>query len=246
MSTFKGLSVMIGAVSETDSLRQTVKEIVDICDHKDITEIIVCYPERITPACYAVVKELSETDLGVPFVAFQQNRPFMAAIKDMIDIAKGSHCILFDSDMALDINTLPKLIELTKNDPDTIHSLSRWKKGCKFYGYGKFRKLVNFCAQKFLSVLYMKNLTDFTIPVQIAPVELYKSIKLEEEGFPILLELVLKPLRLGCNFTETPTNCYSRKQGKSSNSIKQTISYLPVALRVRFMKKEDILLDKKD
>ena len=54
--------------------------------------------------------------------------------------------------------------------------------------------------------------------------------------------MVLKPIRLGYKFTETPTNCYSRKDGKSSNSAKQTFSYLKTALHIRFMSEKDILL----
>ena len=84
-------------------------------------------------------------------------------------------------------------------------------------------------------------MTDFTIPFQIVPTELYQAINWENEGFPILIEAVLKPVRLGYDFVEIPTNCYSRKQGKSSNSFKQTAKYLPVALHIRFMKKKDIL-----
>ena len=246
MSEFKGVSFMLGAVSETDSLRETVKTVLGICDHNDITEIIIGYPDRITQESLAVVNDLSNMKSNIPIVTFRQTRPFMSGINDMIDVARGSHCMLLASDMALDLSVIPEMIEKTKKSPDIIHSVSRWKKGCKFYGYGKVKRIINFCAQKFLAVLYMKNLTDFTIPVQIAPAELYKSIKFEETRFPFLLEMVLKPIRLGYKFTETPTNCYSRKEGKSSNSFMQTADYLRVALHIRFMKKEDILLDKKD
>ena len=244
MSEFRGLSVMLGAVSETDSLRETVNTVLEICDHKDITEIIIGYPDRITKPCLAVVNELASRESDVPVVVFQQTRPFMSGINDMIDVARGSHCLLLASDMALDLSVIPMLIEKTKKEPQVIHSVSRWMKGCKFYDYGKLKRIINFCAQKFLSVLYMKNLTDFTIPVQIAPSELYKSIKFEEEGFPFLLEMVLKPVRLGYKFTETPSNCYSRKEGKSSNSFGQTASYLRTALHIRFMPKKEILLKK--
>lgn len=246
MSGFTGVSIMLGAVSETDSLRETVRTVLELCDHKDLTEIIIGYPDRITDESLAVVKELSEMEGDVPMVTFRQIRPFMSGINDMIDVARGSHCMLLASDMALDLSVIPDMIEKTKAAPDVIHSVSRWKKGCKFYGYGNVKRVINFCAQKFLAVLYMKNLTDFTIPVQIAPAELYKSIKFEEEGFPFLLEMVLKPVRLGYRFTETPTNCYSRKEGKSSNSFMQTADYLRIALHIRFMNKKDILLDKKD
>ncbi len=232
----------MGAVTETDSLRNTVNTILDVCAAEDLKEIIICYSERTTPETMSVIEELKGKEDKVPLVVIKQKRPFMGCINDAIDIAQGSHCLLVASDGALDLETIPCLIEKTKQEPETIHSLSRWMKGCKFYGYGTVRKILNFCAQKFLAVLYMRNLTDFTIPVQIAPSELYKSIRFEEMGFSFLIEMVLKPIRLGYKFTETPTNCYSRKDGKSSNSAKQTFSYLKTALHIRFMSEKDILL----
>lgn len=246
MTEFRNLSIMLGAVTEAETLKETVRTVLSICDHKDLKEIIICYSERSTKESMAAVAEIKASESDVPIVVMKQVRPYMASVNDTIDASRGSHCLLLASDMALDLDVVPRLIELAKKEPDVIHSVSRWMKGCKFYGYGRVRRIINFFAQKFLAVLYMKNLTDFTIPVQIAPAELYKSIKFEETRFPFLLEMVLKPIRLGYEFTETPTNCYSRKEGKSSNSALQTMDYLRVALHIRFMKKEDILLDKKD
>lgn len=245
MSEFKGVTLMMGAVNETDSIRQTVNTLLEVCDHKDITEIIIGYAQRVSPECLAVVKEIEKMDCDVPIVVFPQKRPFMSGINDMIDIARGSHCLLVASDMALDLGIVPQMIECAKKEPDVIHSASRWMKGCKFYDYGNLKRFLNFCAQKFLAVLYMRNLTDFTIPVQIAPSELYKSIRFEEPGFPFLLEMVLKPIRLGYKFKELPTNCYPRTDGKSSNSAKQIFLYLRVALHIRFMPKKDILLEER-
>lgn len=234
---------MTGTVSETDSLRQTINTVLEICDHEDLTEILICYPDRVTPECLAVVKELADMECDVPIRVFEQTSPFMAFVKDLINAATGSHCILVASDMALDLSMVPQMIESAKKEPDTIFSASRWLKGCEFYDYGHIKKLINFCAQKFLSVLYMRNLTDFTNPVQIAPAELYKSIDFEETGFPIFAEMILKPIRLGYKFKELPTNCYSRTEGKSSNSWKQILSYLRVVLHIRFMPEKDILLE---
>lgn len=233
---------MMGAVNETDSLRQTVNTLIEICNPNDVTEIIIGYAQRVSPECLAVVKEISAMECDIPIVVFEQKRQYMAGINDMIDVARGSHCLLLASDMALDLDVVPQMIEGAKKEPDVIHSVSRWMKGCKFYDYGKIKRIINFCAQKFLSVLYMRNLTDFTIPVQVAPSKLYKSICFERTDFAFLLEMVLKPVRLGYRFKEYPTNCYPRKDGKSSNSAKQIFAYLGVALHIRFMPKRDILL----
>lgn len=246
MAEFKNLSIMMGAVTETDSLIKTVNTLLEVCDKEDLREIIISYADRTTPETKAVINQIKDSQSEVPIVVIKQTRPFMGCIKDMIDISRGSHCLLVASDMALDLEPVAQLIEKAKREPEKIHSLSRWMKGCKFYGYDKIKWVLNYLAQKFLAVFYMKRLTDFTIPVQIAPAELYKSINFEEMGFPFLLEMVLKPIRLGYEFTEIPTNCYSRKEGKSSNSAKQTSEYLRVALHIRFMPKEHILLSEKE
>ncbi len=246
MNEFTGVTLMMGAVNETHTLIETVETLLEVCDHKDITEIIIGYAQRATEETKAVLKEIAETQHNVPIIIFEQKRPFMSGINDMIDIAKGSHCLLVASDMALDLSIVTEMIERAKKQPNVIHKASRHLKDSKFYGYGKTKWFLNFSAQKFLSVLFMKKLTDFTIPVQIAPSDLYKSIRFEEEGFPFLLEMVLKPIRLGYNFTEISTNCYPRTQGKSSNSNKQTAAYLKTAIHIRFMHKKDILLSEEN
>ena len=245
MGRFENVSVMMGAVDETDSLRQTVMTVLDICEHKDLKEIIIGYSQHVTKESRAVVDELAAMDSDIPIVTFEQKRKGISGLVDMIDIARGSHCILVASDMALDLECINKMIRGAKETGgDVIISSSRWLDGCSFYGYSKIKHLVNYMAQKFLAVLFGADITDFTIPYQIAPTELYQSIEFENEGFPILIEMVLKPLRLGYDFREVPTNCYSRKQGKSKNSVKQTVMYLGTALHIRIMKKSSIL--KKD
>lgn len=244
MAEFVNATIMLGAVDETDSLRDTVLGVLSLCDHKDLREIIIGYSQHITPECKAVVDEMSALDTDVPVVTFMQHKKGIAALTEIIDIARGSHCILLASDMALDLSCVADMISGAKKDGNTIVSSSRWLKGCKFYNYNKLKRVLNFAAQQFLKILFRSKMTDFTNPCQIVPTEVYQSIEWESEGFPILIEMVLKPLRLGCKFTEVPTNCYPRKQGKSKNSFKQTALYLKTALHVRFMKKKDML--KKD
>lgn len=241
MDEFTGASVMMGAVTETDSLRETVKQVLALCDHKDLCEIIIGWSQHVTPESLSVVKELAAMECDVPIVTFEQKRRGISGLVDMIDAARGSHCILVASDLAQDLSILPKMIASAKRDGSVIASASRWMKGCVFYDYGRAKKMMNFAAQLFLRVLFRAKITDFTNPVQIAPTELYQAIAFENEGFPILVEMVLKPLRLGYRFTEIPTNCYARKQGRSNNSFRQTAAYFTTALHIRFMKKEAIL-----
>ncbi len=244
MAEFKNVTIMMGAVDETDSLRETVLTVLKLCNHNDLREIIIGYSQKVTPESKAVVDEMAALETDVPIVTFMQKRKGISGLVDMIDVARGSHCILVASDMAHDLECIVTMIEKAKIDGNTIVSSSRWLKGCEFIEYNKIKYFLNSVAQVFLRILFGEKITDFTNPYQIAPTELYQSIEFENEGFPILIEMVLKPLRLGYKFLEIPTNCYPRKQGKSKNSFKQTAMYLTTALHIRFMKKKDIL--KKD
>ena len=235
------VSVLTGAVTETESLRKTVMTVLEVCNHSDLAEIIICYPDRVTAGCKAVIDELCAMPCDVPVIPYKQSMPRMGFIKELIEMARGSHCITVDSDLALDVGLIPEMIRVAKSRPDVIVSASRWMKGGSFKGYNPARLVLNFAAQKFLKVLFGGNLTDYTIPFQIAPAAVYKSINFESNEFPILLELVLKPLRIGCEFIEVPTQCRAREQGKSSNSFWQTAKYLSTALHIRFKKKEDII-----
>lgn len=241
MNEFKGVSIVTGAVTETTSLLHTVDFILKNCEHSDIAEIIIGYPERVALECLKTIEDIKENQGDVAVITFLQKRKSLGFLTEAFDMATGSHIITVDSDMALDLTLIPEMIANAKKEPETIFSASRWLGGNKFYGYNKFKRTLNFCAQKFLSVLYSSDLTDFTIPYQIVPSEILRSIEFEETGFPIFLEMVLKPLRLGCRFKELPTDCHSRKDGESSNSCLQIPQYLRTALHVRFMPKEDIL-----
>lgn len=240
MNEFKGVSIVTGAVTETTSLQHTVDFILKNCEHSDIAEIIIGYPERVTPECLKTIEDIKENQGDVAVITFLQKRKSLGFLTEAFDMATGSHIITVDSDMALDLTLIPEMIANAKKEPETIFSASRWMGGNRFHGYSGFKKVLNFCAQKFLSVLYSSDLTDFTIPFQIVPTETLRSIEFEETGFPIFLEMVLKPLRIGCKFKELPTDCYSRKDGESSNSFLQIPQYLRTALHVRFMPKEDI------
>ena len=130
---FENVTLMMGAVTETDSLRQTVDTLLRLCDHKDIREIIIGYSQHVTPESLAVVNEIAAYDTDVPIVTFMQKRRGISGLVDMIDISRGSHCILLASDMAHDLKCVNDMIEGAKAEPETIFTSSRWMKGCSFW-----------------------------------------------------------------------------------------------------------------
>lgn len=233
---------MMGAVSETEALKETVYGIAGLPEKDDIAEILIAYPaDKVTGECMNTLRELERADLGVRLDIFPQVTPGIGFFTDTIDRATGSHCIPFQSDLGMDIEIISALIAEAKKNTPELCTTSRWLPECKWTGYGTVKRIINKAAQLFLRVLYGGGLTDYTNPVQIIPTEIFREIKWEENNFARFMELQLKPVRLGYKYREIPTNCYERTDGKSNNSIYELINYLFTAIRIRFMKKEAIL-----
>jgi len=155
-----------------------------------------------------------------------------------LDASKGSHIIIQCADLSLDPEQVAQLIECAKKYPNDITSVSRHiKKGLIEEGYDKLKLIWNILSQKFLLVFYLKKLTDFTFGYRIVPTSLYHSIEWKELKHPFALEGTLKLLRLGIKFHEIP----GRQQGGTQSGYAETLLYLPVALRIRFMRKSKIL-----
>lgn len=242
MAEFVNASVMIPAVNETYSLKKTVETVCSGCKNGDLKEIIITVCEKTTDECLAVAKSFNGTCSGTTVRILRQTLPGIGgAIRDSIDASEGSHTILMPADEGIDLDAPARMIALAKEHPDAIISTSRWMENRSFHGYDKIKLILNYMAQIFLRILFNSRLTDLTNPSQIAPVELYASIKWDSTDYNFMPEMVLKPLRLGIEIIEIPTSCHERREGKSGNSPLKTFAYLKTALKIRFCRRSSLL-----
>lgn len=238
---FESVSIYIGATDENEGLKKTVDYIMENCNHADIDRVVMVYPERAAEQCISAIEMLSKKYPGKVF-GMVQTRPYIGGgIRDGFDSAVSSHIMLLPGDLGVSLDSIPRMIDGAKAEPETIIKTSRWMEKDCFHEYDPTRKFFNRLAQIFLRVLFLSDLTDFTLPVQTMPTRLYKSIDFRELNFPFLIELVVAPLRLGAKIREIPVHCAGRSEGKSKNSFKQTALYLRTALRVRFSPKKKLI-----
>lgn len=243
MVKFEAVTIIICVVNETVSLQHTVTDIVTSCDRADIGEILIVYPQNVTRDCLQMIYRLEAASADIPIKPVQQQSQGLdGALKEAFEMASCSHILGLPADNAIALTCVPVLIRTAKSAPDIIISTSRWLAKGSFSEYSAVKLAFNRLGQSFLRVLFGGKLTDYTNPVQIAPAQLYKAIRWENFGFGILLEMTLKPLRLGYAFSEIPVQCTQRSDGKPKKPVVKTVlNYLKVALRVRFLKKSDIL-----
>lgn len=238
---FDTVTIAIGATDECDALIKTVSSIMETCNADDIECLLIVIPKNATQQCIETIDFLmkkypSKVQKDV------QRRPYIGgAMQDAIEDVNTSHIMFFAADLTINLDCVPLMIEKSKNNPDIIVKASRWLEKNSFYGYNKAKKVFNYLAQSFLQLLFNSDITDFTSPVLISPTEIYKKANFKEMNFPCLLEAILLPLRMGCKFEEVPVKCFQRTEGKSKNSVLQTMLYLKPALRIRFTKKENLI-----
>ncbi len=234
---FEKVTFVVSATDETTSLIETVETLITDCQTSDLELILITIPKNADINCVETIDNLAQKYPEKIRKFVQRNQYIGGALRDSVEEVMSSHIMFLSADIPIGLEVIPKMIDEAKKAPDDIIKISRWLEKNSFYGYDKFRKVINFCAQKFLSFLFVASLTDYTCPVLIAPTKIYKELKFKEWGFPCLLEAVLLPLKAGHNIIEIAAKSYSRTEGKSKNSWIQTALYLKTALRIRFTPK---------
>ncbi|MBR0414503.1 MAG: hypothetical protein IJI67_05505 [Clostridia bacterium] len=236
------ITFIIGATSESEAIKKTVYAIFEDCAPEDIGEIIIVKSQKASLECNLAIAQM-EKEYPDYVVGLEQTRPFVGgAIQDAGDMVQTSHLMVLPGDLGIGLEAIAVMAEKEKQNPQGIVRVSRWlNKNSFMEGYSPVRKVFNACAQAFLRILFQTKLTDLTHPVQIMPTALYRKIKWKEYNFPFLTEFALTPLRLGASISEVAASCQGRTEGKSSNSVWQTMLYFKTALYIRFTKRENLL-----
>lgn len=241
--SYKNATILLPAMDETYSMRQTVETILHTCRRKDLCELIFLLCERTSEESRATAESLIK-DYGryIPMYIHEQELPGVGgAIREGIDLAKGSHVVMMSTDLETDPNVMRVFIYAAKKYPNHIITASRWRKGGGFDNYNKVKLICNLIFEKSIAVLYGVGLSDLTYAYRIFPTDLMQSIKWEELKHPFFLETALKPLRLGVKFIEVPGHWAARTEGVSQNGFFDNFKYFRTAFHNRLLKEEDIL-----
>lgn len=245
---FKNVTILLPAMDETYSLKETVDTIASTCKTSDLAEFIILMCDRTTKESREVAEGLvEEYGARIPIYIHNQTLPFVGgAIREGFDLAKGSHVVLMSSDLETDPGVIQEFIAQGKKHPARIITASRWRKGGGFEHYNKVKLVCNLIFERVIGLFYFVNLTDITYAFRMFPTDLMQSIEWTELKHPFFLETALKPIRLGVKFIEIPAHWAARTEGVSQNSFFANFKYFKTAWNNRFLKKKDILRKKED
>jgi glycosyltransferase involved in cell wall biosynthesis len=233
-------TVILPVINETYSLVETVDSILKTSKN-DIKELLIVICDKTTSESMAVINDLSGR-LGNLVVVHRQKLKFLGgAMREGFDLARGSHIIMMASDLETDPALVPRLISEARAHPAAIVTVTRWDRGGGFEDYNRIKLVANWIFQRLFSLLYWEELSDMTYAYRIFPTKLMQAIKWEELRHPLLLETLVKPLRLGVQVIEIPGKWRARTEGESKNTFARNFEYFRIGLRVRFASNQHIL-----
>ncbi len=237
---FSGATVILPAVTETDSIAETA----DILKRKsdaDIEQVLVVVCDKTTSETMGRCEELRSW-FGDRVQIHHQRLPFLGgAMREAFDLATASHVIMMATDLETDPNLVPAFIDIAKQRPEVVVTASRWARGGGFSDYGRVRVVANWVFQRLTSLLYRTPLTDATFGFRLFPTSLVQSIDWEGTRHEFLLETVLKPLRLGVEVVEIPTFWTPRPDGESQNSLSTQARYIRTLVTNRLAPSDSFL-----
>jgi len=241
---FESCTIIIPVIRETDLFEREIETILDTCDPNDIEEfIIVVHPERTASESYRSIEKMRERckEASIPYQVLHQKLPGMGgAVRDGIELAKGSHTIFLCADYSNDPIIASQFIQNAKIYPNDCINGSRYISGGTLgNGYKLPKKIWNFIANKGLHLLYPCPVTDFSGAIRCVPTKYYQSMRMAETGHPWSVETTFKLLRLGVKFHEIPLV----QRGGSQSGYLETLQYIRPMIYCRFMRKSKILKD---
>ena len=245
--SFDNASILVAAVNETFSLRETVEQLKKACHPGDLAEILILlHPEKTTPGCRATAEALvSESDGSPPVRILYQTLPFAGgAYRSAFPAVAGSHCVMMSADLETPPEAVGRMIGKAKENPGAVITASRWMAGGGFSGYSRVKIVCNAIFQKMISALFLTRLNDLTYAFRLFPSALMRAIDWKELRHPFFLETSVVPLRLGVPFVQIPANWKPRSEGESQNSFFANFRYFKTAFRVRFSRRSSLLLAK--
>jgi hypothetical protein len=239
---FESTTIILPLVNETTSLEQTVDLLLRDVSREDIKELLIVTCKKTTAESRAVAAKIQKK-LGSDFVAIhEQTLPFLGgAIREAFDLSRGSHTILMASDLETDPHDAAAMIAEAKTHPSAIITATRWTRGGEFHGYSKIKLVCNWMFQHFFSALYGTKLTDLTFAYRIFPTKLVRAIRWEDLRHSFLFETIVKPLRLGVEVIEVPSNWHARVEGESQNPFFRNFEYFNIGLRTQFASRKSVL-----
>ncbi len=229
------VSVIVPAHNEEENLTECIESLLKVCDKKDYEIIIV--NDNSTDNTGKIAEEIASLNENIRVVHRTPPKGFGLTVRKGMENSTGDILVTFMADLSDDASTIPKIVESIKNGSDIVIA-SRFTSGGKVVNYPKTKYVANSVYNKLLSIVFGKNIRDFTNAFKGYRREILENIELKSDGFALTTEMILKPMVLkNAKVNEIPTTWKNRRRGRANlRLVSVAKKYGTVLLEVMLMK----------
>jgi len=218
--TFR-LAVVLPMYNEADNVAALVDRLAAVRARSGLDLVALAVDDGSQDATFERLADAARSHAFVRFERHARNRGMAAALRTGIATAlsergPGYDALAFmDADLTHDPEDLPRLVAPLVEDRADFVLGSRYVPGGRMRGVPWARRAISIVGNLAVRRLLGVPIGDLTSGFRAARAEVFRAIKLEENGFGIQLESTVKAHRAGFRVAEVPITLGVRKSGYS-------------------------------
>jgi dolichol-phosphate mannosyltransferase len=234
------VAVILPMYNEQGNVAALLERLAAVRERSGLDLIALAVEDGSRDATYACLVEQDRPFLRI--VRHQRNRGMAAALRTGIESAlaergPGFDVLAFmDADLTQAPEDLPHLVApIVANRADFVLG-SRYVPGGRMQGVPLARRAISIVGNAVVRRLLRVPVGDLTSGFRAGRTEIFRAIKLEENGFGIQLEGTVRAHRAGFRVTEVPITLGVRKSGYSKMAYTRSfwLGYARLIVRLWF------------
>ena len=227
------LTIIIPVYNEIKTIEKLLKKVLSINIKKQLIIVDDCSNDGTNKILIKYSKKIDK------LVVHKKNKGKGSAIRSAQKYVKGKYVAIQDADLEYNPVDLLKIIKFLKKNKLNIAYGSRVLNKNKYENTQNFTHLIRILGNVFLTkasnIINKQNLTDAHTCYKIFRSDIFKKIKLQENGFAFCPEITTKVAKKKYKIREIPISYKGRtySQGKKINSFDGLIA-LYCLLKYRF------------
>ena len=227
------LTIIIPVYNEINTIEKLLKKVLSINIKKHLIIVDDCSNDGTNKILIKYSKKIDK------LIVHKKNKGKGSAIRSAQKYVKGKYVAIQDADLEYNPVDLLKIIKFLKKNKLNIAYGSRVLNKNKYENTQNFTHLIRIWGNVFLTkvsnIINKQNLTDAHTCYKVFRSDIFKKIKLQENGFAFCPEITTKVAKKKYKIREIPISYKGRtySQGKKINSLDGLIA-LYCLLKYRF------------
>jgi dolichol-phosphate mannosyltransferase len=216
-----GLTVLVPAQNEADSIASTVEGLVGALEHGEIDYEILVVDDASSDGTAEAIRSLAAENPRVRYHRSQNPRGFGFAVRSGLDVYRGDAVALVMADGSDDPDDLVRYYRVLEEGYDCAFG-SRFIRGSSVRDYPKLKLALNRLVNTGIRILFRGGYNDTTNAFKAYRREVIDTVQpLLSNHFNLTVELPLKAIARGHSYKVVPISWRNRKAGESKLAMQE-------------------------